>query len=61
MKKVVLVFLWFISLMTVWTFCGELISAPNTFLNLLGGVIGVAFIVASVETVCFTGKWKKTK
>ena len=56
MKEVVLVFLWTVSLMTVWTFCGEWISAPNTFLNLLGGALGVAFIVISVKTVCFTKK-----
>lgn len=59
MKEVVLVFLWAVSLMTVWTYCGEWISAPNTFLNLLGGALGVAFIVISVKTVCFTKKWKK--
>lgn len=59
MKEVVLVFLWAVSLMTVWTFCGEWISAPNTFFNLLGGALGVAFIVISVKTVCFTKKWEK--
>ena len=59
MKEVVLVFLWAVSLMTVWTFCGKWVSAPNTFLNLLGGALGVAFIVISVKTVCFTKKWKK--
>lgn len=49
MKKFILLFLWFIILMGVWTFCGKMISAPNTFLVLLGLFIGVLFIVLTVE------------
>lgn len=57
--KAVLIFLWFACLMAVWTLCGEWISAPNTFLNVLGGVVGLGFIVATIKTRCFTQKWSK--
>jgi len=45
--------------MVVWTLCGNLVTAPNTFLVGLGLVIGVAFLVVSVKTKCFTHKWGK--
>jgi hypothetical protein len=35
--------------MGVWTFCGKMIRAPNTFLVLLGLFIAALFIVATVE------------
>ena len=57
--KVVLIFLWFACLMAVWTVGGEWISAPNTFLNVIGGEVGLGFIIASIKTRCFTQKWSK--
>ena len=57
MKKAVLFFLWFICLMVIWTFCGNMVTAPNTFLVFLGLSVGVTFVVASVKTKCFTHKW----
>lgn len=59
MKKAILVFLWFICLMVVWTLVGSFLSAPNTFLVFLGIVIAVLYIVVSVKTKCFTHKWGK--
>ena len=57
MKKAVLFFLWFICLMVIWTFYGNMVTAPNTFLVALGLFVGAAFVVASVKTKCFTHKW----
>lgn len=57
MKKVVLFFLWFICLMAIWTFCGNMVTAPNTFQVVLGLLVGVVFVVTSVKTKCFTHKW----
>lgn len=59
MKKVVSFFLWFTCLMAVWTCCGEMISAPNTFVNLLGGGFGLAFLLVSAKTRCFTKSWEE--
>jgi uncharacterized membrane protein YbhN (UPF0104 family) len=57
MKKTVLAIVWFICLMAIWTFCGNMITAPNTFLVLLGIAVGIIFLVISVKTKCFTSKW----
>ena len=43
--------------MVIWTFCGNMVTAPNTFLVALGLFVGAAFVVASVKTKCFTHKW----
>jgi len=60
MKKVVSFFLWFYCLMAVLTCCGEMISASNTFTNLLGGGLGLIFLLVSVKTRCFTKSWEET-
>lgn len=57
--KAVFIFIWFACLMAVWNLCGSWISAPNTFLNILGSIVCLIFIIASVKTRCFTRKWKR--
>lgn len=56
-KTVILIFIWFICLMIVWTICAMFITAPDTILNLIGGIIGLMFIITTVKTKCFTHKW----
>lgn len=59
MKKVVLIFIWFILAMTVWTTCCNFVTAPNTFLVVLGLALAAVTFVVSVKTKCFTTKWGK--
>ena len=56
-KTAVLIFIWFTCLMIVWTICGMFITAPDTILNLIGGIIGLAFIITTIKTRCFTRDW----
>jgi len=59
MKKFTVLFIWFICFMTIWTFVSNLLSVPNTFVNILGSMIGLGFIMISYYTKCFTKFIKK--
>lgn len=59
MKKAVLIFIWFVLAMIIWTNCCKLVTAPDTFLVILGLALGALAFVLSVKTKCFTKKWGK--
>ena len=61
LKKAVLIAIWFILLMIVWTIFGKLVSAPDSLLNLIGATIVIIYGIVSVETRCFTRKWNPFK
>lgn len=60
MKKALSIFLWFILLMLVWAFAGQMVSAPNDILVALGMIIWVVFIVLTYKTKCLTDLPKLT-
>lgn len=54
MKKAVVLIIWIVCCMAIWTLAATLVSTPNTFLALTGIAIMLAFFVISVKTKCFT-------
>ena len=54
MGKPILIIIWLICFMALWTMSAMLISAPNTFLVLVGVAMLIAFFWISAKTKCFT-------
>ena len=61
LKKIVLIAIWFILWMVVWTMFGKLVSAPDSLLNLIGVSLAIIYVSVSVKTRCFTRKWNPFK
>ena len=57
-KKIILVAIWSLCWVGLWNLVGKLISAQDTFLVVLGVFVSLMFVIVSIETVCFTKKWK---
>lgn len=60
MKKGLFLFVWFLTLMVIWTTVGTLVTMASDIAVVAGLVLGAAFVVLSVKTKCFL-KWGKNK
>lgn len=59
MKKLILIFIWFILLMVVWTTVGYCVSAPSDIALSVGLILSAVFTIVTVKTRFFTTKWGK--
>lgn len=59
LKEPLLLFLWFVVLMMVWSFVGTLVSAKSTISVLVGLLLMVGFIVLTYYSKFFTKFFKK--
>ena len=53
-KNILFFTLWFVCAMLTWNISTTLITAANTFLNLIGMFASIAFVLISIKTSCFT-------
>lgn len=61
MIKVVKVVMWFILLMVVLNTGFNMLNAQVTMVNIIGVLLILAYVALSIETRCFTIKFKKEK
>lgn len=61
MIKVVKVVIWFILLMVVLNTGFNMINAQVTMVNIIGVLLILAYVAFSIETRCFTIKYKRNE
>ena len=61
-RKIIWVFAWFLAALGAVDIGFELITMPNTFLNIIGLCLMFAYSLISIKTKCFTNlKLKKNE
>ena len=53
-KRIIVVFAWFIVMMAVWSFSAKLISSPSDISCLIGISTLFGYLILSFKTKCFT-------
>lgn len=54
MKRVIIVSIWFILTMAVFTWTCSMLTKPSTVANIVGAIVVVLYLLLSIETKCFT-------